>query len=231
MGGLNMAEKYVVSILRKNQIDKENYVFNYRQCAIGEIDENNIFTSTNGKKYNTISRVKFLQSAGQPYGFSNVVKASDLMLVMGVETSFEDAIREYDDYFRRIITFIQIREGDIPYLAHFDYRTLVTMDSEDVTEEAYEDVTEEGMVPVGPEFIKDGEYEVEMKSSSAMFKADHCVLTVNGDEMFVTLYMTSESYLYMFAGTANEAAVASESEYIPLEPSDQDGFNQFVLPL
>ncbi len=95
----------------------------------------------------------------------------------------------------------------------------------------YEDVTEEGMVPVGPEFIKDGEYEVEMKSSSAMFKADHCVLTVIGNEMYVTLYMTSEAYLYMFAGTANDAAVAPESDYISLEPSDQEGFKQFVLPL
>ena len=95
----------------------------------------------------------------------------------------------------------------------------------------YEEVTEAGMIPVGPEFIRDGVYEVEMKSSSAMFKADHCTLTVNGDEMYVTLYMSSEAYLYMFAGTANEAAVAGEEEYILLEPSDEEGLNQFVLPL
>ena len=34
-----MAEKYVVSILRKNQIDENNYMFNYQQFLVGEIDD------------------------------------------------------------------------------------------------------------------------------------------------------------------------------------------------
>ena len=95
----------------------------------------------------------------------------------------------------------------------------------------YEDVVEEGMTPVTAEFIRDGVYDVVMKSSSAMFKADHVKLVVSGGQMQAVLYMSSEAYPYMYAGTAVEAAGADESEYIPLEPSDEEGFNQFVLPV
>lgn len=96
---------------------------------------------------------------------------------------------------------------------------------------AYDAVEEDGMVPIGPEHIKDGVYDVEMKSSSSMFRADHCSLTVSGSEMYATLYMTSDAFLYMFAGTAVEAASSDKDDYILLEPSNQDGCMQFVLPL
>ena len=101
---------------------------------------------------------------------------------------------------------------------------------EDMTE--VEEVVEEGMVPVYAESLKDGVYPVVMKSSSSMFKADHCELVVENGGMEAVLYMTSEAYLYMFAGTAEQAAEAAESDYISLEPVEgQEGVNAFVLPL
>ena len=78
-----------------------------------------------------------------------------------------------------------------------------------------EEVVEEGMTPVSPSELKDGTYEVEMKSSSSMFKVDHCELRVEDGTMQAVLYMTSQSYLYLYAGTAEEAAAASEEDYIP----------------
>ena len=95
--------------------------------------------------------------------------------------------------------------------------------AEDMT--AVEEVVEDGMVPIYAESLRDGTYPVEMKSSSSMFKADHCELVVENGTMNVVLYMSSESYPYMYAGTAEEAAASEESERIPLTDAT------FTLPL
>ena len=69
-----------------------------------------------------------------------------------------------------------------------------------------EEVVEAGMTPVYASELKDGTYEVEMKSSSSMFKVDRCELQVENGQMQAVLYMSSQSYLYLYAGTAEEAA-------------------------
>ena len=101
-------------------------------------------------------------------------------------------------------------------------------DASEMTE--VEDVVDPGMVPVYADSLKDGVYDVAMRSSSSMFKADHAALSVKDGSMEAVLYMTSKSYLYMFAGTAEEAAEAPESEYIELIPEDED-MATFTLPL
>ena len=93
-----------------------------------------------------------------------------------------------------------------------------------------EEVVEEGMAPVYPSELKDGTYEVEMKSSSSMFKVDRCELKVENGTMQAVLYMTSQSYLYLYAGTAQEAAKADEADYIPREDAG-DGMGSFTLPV
>ena len=100
--------------------------------------------------------------------------------------------------------------------------------SSDMTE--VEDVVEEGMVPIYAADLLEGTYPVEMVSSSSMFKADHCELVVEGDEMKAILYMTSEAYPYMFAGTGEEADAAQEEEYI-LPEEIGDGMRTFTLPI
>ena len=93
-----------------------------------------------------------------------------------------------------------------------------------------EEVVEEGMTPVSPSELKDGTYEVEMKSSSSMFKVDRCELRVENGTMQAVLYMTSQSYLYLYAGTAEEAAAANEEDYIPREDAG-DGMGSYTLPV
>ncbi len=93
-----------------------------------------------------------------------------------------------------------------------------------------EEVVEAGMTPVYASELKNGTYEVEMKSSSSMFKVDRCELQVKDGKMQAVLYMTSQSYLYLYAGTAEEAAAASEKDYIPREEAD-DGMGSFTLPV
>ena len=93
-----------------------------------------------------------------------------------------------------------------------------------------EEVVEEGMIPVYPSELKDGTYEVEMKSSSSMFKVDRCELRVEDGTMQAVLYMTSQSYLYLYAGTAEEAAAADEKDYIPREDAG-DGMGSYTLPV
>lgn len=93
-----------------------------------------------------------------------------------------------------------------------------------------EEVVEEGMTPVSPSELKDGTYEVEMKSSSSMFKVDRCELRVENGTMQAVLYMTSQSYLYLYAGTAEEAAAANEEDYIPREDAG-NGMGSYTLPV
>lgn len=95
--------------------------------------------------------------------------------------------------------------------------------AEDMT--AVEEVVEEGMVPVYAESLVDGVYPVAMKSSSSMFKAEHCDLIVENGKMRAVLHMKSEAYPYMFAGTAAEAAANTENGWIPLTEGT------FSLPL
>lgn len=92
------------------------------------------------------------------------------------------------------------------------------------------DVVEPGMVPVYPNELVDGTYDVEMASSSSMFKADHVQLVVENGQMYAVLYMTSKAYLYMFPGTAEEAAAADEKDYIPLVEQDEET-GTFTLPV
>ena len=101
-------------------------------------------------------------------------------------------------------------------------------DASEMTE--VEEVAETGMEPVSVSELVEGTYELEMNSSSSMFKADHVQLKVSEDSMEAVLYMTSRSYLYMFAGTAAEAAAADEADYIRLEETP-DGMGTFTLPV
>ncbi|MBQ6323602.1 MAG: AAA family ATPase [Bacilli bacterium] len=164
-----MAEKYVVSILRKNRIDDDNYVFNYIKYAIGEIDEDNVFIDKDGKRYPTILKTKYLKSHNQPYVFSNAVKTEDLMDTMGVTTSFEEAIGAYDYYFKRIISCIQIREENVPYLANFDYDFLTSMNDDKPSEEEYKDT-----IKALNDGIAEGKYSLEMLRDLRAIYQEHC---------------------------------------------------------
>ncbi len=75
---------------------------------------------------------------------------------------------------------------------------------------AVEEVVEEGMVPVGGDALLDGDYAVTVECSSSMFRIVDCVLHVSGGSMTADLTMSGKSYLYVYPGTALEAAFAEE---------------------
>lgn len=70
------------------------------------------------------------------------------------------------------------------------------------------DVVEPGMEPVTADRLNDGTYEVAVDSSSSMFKIVGCTLTVQDGAMTAVLSMKSDSYTYMYPGTAEEAAAS-----------------------
>lgn len=100
------------------------------------------------------------------------------------------------------------------------------------TEEEMTDVAQlntEGWNPISPDMLKEGEYEVKVDSSSAMFKVVGCTLTVCDGGITARLYMKSTAYSYMFPGTAGEAAKTPRDSLIPLK-EDETGL-YFDLPV
>ncbi len=93
-----------------------------------------------------------------------------------------------------------------------------------------EEVVEEGMEPFSADKIKDGTYSVTVDSSSSMFKITSCELTVSNKEMTAVMTMSGTGYRYLYMGTAEEAAVAAEKEYIPFV-ENQNGEHTFTVPV
>ncbi|MDD3338099.1 MAG: hypothetical protein PHS82_04505 [Lachnospiraceae bacterium] len=86
-----------------------------------------------------------------------------------------------------------------------------------------------GMTPIYGDAIKDGTYEVDAESSSSFFKILKATLTVKDGEMTAVLDMSSNSYLYVYPGTAQEAAAASMEDFIPLEKGEAS--SSFTVPV
>ncbi len=86
-----------------------------------------------------------------------------------------------------------------------------------------------GMKPVLAAALKDGTYPVSVDCSSSMFKIAQCALTVAEGEMTAKMTMSSDSYGYLYAGTAAEAAAAYPSAY--LMPVVENGAGTFTFPV
>ena len=97
---------------------------------------------------------------------------------------------------------------------------------------AVEEVVEEGMIPVASSGLVPGTYKVKADSSSSMFRITDCELTVpeGEDVMQAFLTLSGSSYLYLFPGTAEEAAAADASKYIEAG-ENAEGKNTFLFPV
>lgn len=93
-----------------------------------------------------------------------------------------------------------------------------------------EQVVEEGMEPVYGSDVKDGVYQIDVDSSSSMFKIVACELTVENGQMTATMTMSATGYLYVYLGSAEEAAAADESAYISYAENDA-GEHTFTVPV
>ena len=95
---------------------------------------------------------------------------------------------------------------------------------------AVEEVVEPGMRPVYAEDLVDGEYDIAFKCSSSMFRIDSALLKVHDGQMEAVLTMGSKSFLYVWSGSAEEAAAAPESAWIA--PVDaEDGRQTYTIPV
>ena len=95
---------------------------------------------------------------------------------------------------------------------------------------AYEEVLEEGMIPIYADALHDGSYEAEMKSSSSMFGIKKCILHVENGSMTAEMFMGRTGYLYVYSGTAEEAVSHEEADYIPYTETE-DGIYVFTIPV
>lgn len=83
------------------------------------------------------------------------------------------------------------------------------------------------MSPVYPEDIREGVYDVEALSDSRFFKITAAELDNEGGSMKAVISLSSTSYAYVYPGTADQAAAADSSEWIPADESE--GYGRFTL--
>ena len=88
----------------------------------------------------------------------------------------------------------------------------------------------EGLTPVYGTDLNDGVYEIDVDSSSSMFKIVSCRLTVENGEMSAVMTMGGTGYLYVYMGTGEEAATASEDAYVPFV-EDENGAHTYTVPV
>lgn len=84
--------------------------------------------------------------------------------------------------------------------------------------------------PIAASQIADGTYELNVESSSKMFKITKCVLTVADDKMNAVITMSGDGYNQLFIGTGEEAAAAAADTYIQ-QVLDADDAVTFEVPL
>ena len=78
--------------------------------------------------------------------------------------------------------------------------------------------------------VLDGDYEVEVESSSSMFRIVNSVLHVKDGKMTATLTMSGKGYSKLFLGTGDEASESKgEGEILPV--AQADGPVVFEIPV
>ncbi|MBR1781531.1 MAG: hypothetical protein IJ751_09045 [Oscillospiraceae bacterium] len=92
------------------------------------------------------------------------------------------------------------------------------------------DVVEEGMEPIYAASLAEGTYPVTVDSSSSMFKIVAAELTVEDGAMTAVMTMSGTGYLYVYMGSAEEAAAADEGAYIAYA-EDAEGNYTFTVPV
>lgn len=129
--------------------------------------------------------------------------------------------------FGTLLAFLLILAFCVPLCFATSYDQVAS--SSDMT--TVEEVGLEGMKPIAAKDVENGDYDVEMESSSSMFKIAKAELNVTDDAMTVDMTLNSTSYPYLYAGTAKEAAALNDvSKYIaPTE--DAEGNYVFTVPV
>jgi hypothetical protein len=93
-----------------------------------------------------------------------------------------------------------------------------------------EDVVDESYVPIYAESIRNGTYEIQVDSSSSMFRIVDCVLTVTDEGMTADMTMGGTGYRYIYLGTPEEAVAANQEDYL-LPQEDAEGAHHYIVPV
>ena len=139
-----------------------------------------------------------------------------------------------------IAALVSCRDNTVTSVQESSETVTETSAAEEVSEEETEAETEpqtvpaqevgyEGMEAIYADSINDGEYDINVDSSSSMFNIESCKLTVKDGEMTAEMTMGGNGYKYLYLGTGDEAAKADEAEYIPAE--EKDGVCVFTVPV
>ena len=90
-------------------------------------------------------------------------------------------------------TTLPMPDGASPVVTDSSSKTAQVASSGEMT--APEELNTDGLTPVTVEQLKDGEYEIEVDSSSSMFKITACTLTVDDGQMTARMTMGGTGYL------------------------------------
>ena len=86
------------------------------------------------------------------------------------------------------------------------------------------------MEEIGADAVKDGDYHINVDSSSSMFKIADCILHVGNGSMSADIIINSKSYDALFMGTEEEAGNAPDSERITYT-ENESGQSVFNVPV
>ena len=75
-----------------------------------------------------------------------------------------------------------------------------------------------------------GEYNIDVESSSSMFRIVEAVLSINEGEMTAVLTLSGTGYSKLFMGTGEQALLATEADYIYFV-EDEDGMYTYKIPV
>lgn len=78
--------------------------------------------------------------------------------------------------------------------------------------------------------IKDGTYEIDVESSSPMFKITKCELTVKDGQMKARMTLSGKGYEKLYMGTGENAQNAPDSDFYYYE-ENADGSYSYTVPI
>lgn len=84
--------------------------------------------------------------------------------------------------------------------------------------------------PIYAESLNDGTYNIDVDSSSSMFRIVNCELIVSGDEMTAVMTLSGVGYEKLFMGTGEEALSSGEESYIYFK-EDSNGKYTYTVPV
>ncbi len=91
--------------------------------------------------------------------------------------------------------------------------------------------SEEAKTPITADMIAEGTYQIEVQSSSSMFRIVECELTVADGKMVANVTLSAHGYEKLYLGTGEEAANAPEDQYLMFSDEDNDGRYSYVVPV